>query len=150
MDLESMARFAQEYLLPHWPFIVMAFILGSIGQVMKTRIWTKEAAAKSKFFWYARATLPFHAMFAGGASALAATLAFGSVPVSPGVEGTAAAMLYYAGAGAASSWLFGAFKYFLKQRGIDLPTTSMPPKPSSDPPPDEKSADRDTPDNSGA
>lgn len=126
MDLGTI----QEYVLPHWPFVVMAFVLGGIGGVMKTQVWTKERAARSRFFWWMRALLPLHAPGAGALFAVVAEL-MGGAPVSPGVEGMFAAILYHAGAGMASSHVYSAFRYFLKARGIVSAPTSMPPPPGS-------------------
>lgn len=113
----------QTYFLPHWPFFMTAFILGGIGQTMKVNVWTKARAAKSKIVWYARATMAFHAAIAGGVLG-----ALGVMPVSPGVEAEFA-WLYHAGAGAAASWVFGAWKSFAKSRGITQEQVSMPPQP---------------------
>lgn len=107
-------EFVTEYLLPHWPFVVMALVLGSVGQVMRIQVWTKTRAASGKFWWWMRATMGVHAPLAGVALAGLGLLLFGDVPVSTGVEGTAAILLYYAGAGACSSWIFAAAKHGLK------------------------------------
>lgn len=109
----------QQYLLPHWPFLVMALILASVGKVMKEKVWTKEKASKSGFFWWMRAFLPLHAPLTGVIVALIGHL-FGGMPVSPGVEGLPATMLYYAGAGWASSYIYSLGKHFLKSRGIKI------------------------------
>lgn len=119
----------QTYVLPHWAFLTAAFILAGVGQVMKTSFWTKALAAKSRFRWYMRATLPLHAPAGGAAIAILSHLVGADLPVSPGVEGVASAALYYAGAGAASSWVYVAFKHFAKSRGIELTRASMPPEP---------------------
>lgn len=109
----------QQYVLPHWPFLVMALILASVGKVMKEKVWTKEKAAKGGFFWWMRALLPLHAPLTGVVIVLIGHL-FGGMPVSPGVEGLPAAMLYYAGAGWASSYIYSLGKHFLKSRGIKI------------------------------
>jgi len=109
----------QQYVLPHWPFLVMALILASVGKVMKEKVWTKEKAAKSKFFWVMRAFLPLHAPIMGVMIALVCH-PFGDMPVSPGVEGLPSIMLYYAGAGWLSSYIYSLGKHFLKSRGIKI------------------------------
>ena len=113
----------QAYFLPHWPFFMTAFIMGLIGQTMKVNIWTKTLAAKNKFVWYMRGTMAFHPAIIGGMLG-----AFGIMPVSPGVEAEFA-WLYHAGAGAAASWVFSAWKSWTKSRGITQEQVSMPPQP---------------------
>lgn len=127
--MEGALELAREYVLPHWAFVMSAFVLGGIGAVMKLRVWTKERAATSRFFWWMRAFLPLHAPTAGALFALAFEALLGGAPVSPGVEGLGAAMLYHAGAGAASSYVYSAIRYFLKARGVVTAPTSMPPPP---------------------
>jgi len=124
MDFDTVTT----YVLPHWPFVMMAFILGGVGGVMKKSVWTKERAARSRFFWWMRSLLPLHAPIAGALFGVVAEL-LGGAPVSPGVEGVAGAMLYHAGAGAASAWVYSIFRHFLKSRGIVAENLSMPPEP---------------------
>lgn len=115
------------HVLPHWPFIMMAFVLGGIGSFFKKKVWTKERAKKNRFFWLVRALLPMHAPMAGAMFGVVAEH-LGGAPVSPGVEGMAGVMLYHAGAGMASSYVYSAFRHFLKSRGLlDEESVSMPP-----------------------
>lgn len=119
----------QEYVLPHWPFIMMAFVLGGMGVVAKRSVWTKEAAAQSRFMWHMRSLLPLHAPVAGAMIAAFCETVLGEMPVSPGVSGLAGVMLYHMGAGAASSHLYGAIRYLMKAHGIVEKPVSMPPPP---------------------
>jgi ABC-type Fe3+-siderophore transport system permease subunit len=130
MDFNSILSAAKEHLLPHWPFLVAAFLLGTVGQFAKNRIWTKERAAKSKIVWWIRAALPLHAPLAGALLALAGVLIFKEVPASLGAKSIPAVMLYYAGAGGAAAWFMALVKHFMKSRGIQLAPVSMPPKPN--------------------
>lgn len=109
----------QEYVLPHWPFVVMIFLLAAIGKPMKEKVWTKERAAKNFFCRWIRIFLPVHAPITG---ALMAVIAhpFGGLPVSPGVDGLMAQMMYFAGAGLLSSYAYGIVKHYLKSRGIKI------------------------------
>lgn len=138
MDMSAIAEFVKTYLLPHWPFLFVAFMLGLIGQVMKNKVWTAQRAKKSKAAYWIRSFLPLHAPVAGGLIGLAGALVFKeNMPVSPGVVTPGDVMLYYAGAGAFSAWVFNAFKHFAESRGVDVPDeldgdSDSPPPPSSD------------------
>lgn len=130
MDFETII---QQYILPHWPFVVMAFILGLIMQPMKLYVWSESNAKRSRFVWWARAFLYFHPALMGGIFGLAGWYIWKTNMVaSPGVSGPIAVSLYYAGAGAISSWMFAGIKYALQKRGIvvlDSDTPDMPPYP---------------------
>ena len=101
--------------LTHWPFVVTALALGSVGQVVKQTLWTKANAAKHAVCWWGRKTMPAHPVVVG--------LLLGAIPnmpVSPGIEGGAATVLYYAGAGVFSTWGFAILKGAMAKRGYDL------------------------------
>lgn len=134
MDLNSIAEFVKTYLLEHWPFVAAALILGFLTHFFKARVWTKARAAgiidpneptlalaKTKFCRFMRTTLPLHAPFIGTVAAIVMvkTLGADEVPRSPGVDGAAAVVMYYLGAGVVSSWVFAAWKRVLKSRGIN-------------------------------
>lgn len=137
MDWSSIFNAFREYLWPHWPFIVVSFVLGLIGQVCKVRIWTKARAKTGTGWWWARATLPLHAPFAGAAAGVLFWKFLGSdAPAGPGVSGAGDLAFYYCGAGVVSSWLVNATKYFARMRGIDIPVELT--EGESTPPPPEK------------
>jgi hypothetical protein len=121
MDPTAIAEFVKTYMLPHWPFFFVAFMLGLAGNIFKNRVWTRDKAAKSKVVWWIRAFLPLHAPLAGALLAVVGFKLFGSVPVSPGVEGLGGAVLYYMGAGALSAYCFNAFRHFVESRGVNVP-----------------------------
>lgn len=108
-----------EHVLPHWPFLVMAAVLGLLCRTMKKNVWTKENAKKSRIIHWIRAFLPLHAPFLGAMIAGVGEL-LGGFPVSPGIEGIFAVMLYHAGSGWASSYIYVLLRHFAKSRGIDV------------------------------
>lgn len=141
MDVSSIAEFVKTYLLPHYPFILIAFILGMAGNVFKNKVWTKQRAARSRFAYWIRAFLPLHAPFIGALIGLAGKIVLAdSMPVSPGISAPGDVVLYYAGAGAFSAWVFNAFKHFAESRGVEVPDaldgdSDTPPPPSVSEPP---------------
>lgn len=120
MDLNSIAEFVKAYIIDHWPFLLVSMMLGMVGVFARSYLWTKEAAAKRRFHYWMRATLPFHPVVAGGVFGFVGELLFnGEMIVGPGVERTAASIgLYYAGAGLLSTWIWAAWKHLMKSRGI--------------------------------
>jgi len=148
MDISAIAEFVKTYLLPHWPFFFMSFMLGLMGNVMKNKVWTQKRASRSKVFYWIRAFLPLHAPLAGAVLGMGCGLLFpGHVLASPGVESPGQLMMYYMGAGGFSAWVFNAFKHFAESRGVNVPDefdgdSDSPPPPSSlsEPEPDPKKA----------
>jgi hypothetical protein len=123
MDPTSIAEFVKTYLIDHWPFVFVAFLLGTIGHVFKTKCWTVAYAKKSRVGFYGRATLPLHAPAAGALFGVIMWLVMKEESVvGPGIAAKAGSIvLYYTGSGTLSAWLFSAWKHFVKSRGIDLP-----------------------------
>jgi hypothetical protein len=124
MDLNAIGAFFVTYIVQQWPFFFVAFLLGVAGQVFKMRVWTLERARKKRFFWWMRAFMPFHAPFIGFVvGCVFWSLLKETTPTGPGVNGGGAIILYYTGAGAISSWLYGAFKHVLEFKfGIKPPS----------------------------
>ena len=126
-----------EAIAPHWPFVAAMFILASIGQVVKGTVWTRDNFLKYRmrtpnavlwrFFWWGRKTLPLHPVAAGALLGLTP-----GVPLGTGIEGTTAAVLYFAFAGVFSTWAFAIVKAWAKSKDIDL---KLPGDSSSAPPP---------------
>src|SRR4029078_8479656 len=114
--------------LQHWMFFVVSFVLGLVGQVFKTNVWTVENTAKGRFFYWMRPLLPLHAPCTGMLLGLALVAFWGSAaPAGPGVSGTGAVVLYYMGAGALSSYVFNAIQHFAQSRGLDPLRATLPP-----------------------
>lgn len=143
MELNDIAEFFQKYLLDHWPFLVVSFMLGIIGNIFKTKVWTKERAKQpgwyGKFCWWVRAFLPIHAPAAGGWLGLIGWKLMGeNVPMSPVEHKTGLlVVLYYMMAGAFSSFVFAAWKHFLQSRDIPIPSElddETTPVPGDEPP----------------
>lgn len=108
--------------LEHYPFFAAAIILGMIGSQLK-RVITKKMAEQSKLAWWFRATLPIHPVLAG------CTVGYIDVlPTSMGLSGPGGSALYFGLAGAASSWVYGAFKHFVEKRTMDAAPESLKPK----------------------
>lgn len=137
--MDDIWNFFRDELLPHFPFIVGYFGFVFIGQFSKVQIWSKERAAKSKFFHFMRRTLAAHAPATG--------LILGAIPgmpVSPGVDTIPYAMLYWGGCGMFSSWSFHALSKYIKMSTdgkLDLNAAiaeSVSPSMSPDPGPEPK------------
>ena len=110
-----------------------------LGQVMKATVFTKANITKYKtggpkalgeLLWWGRKTLPMHPVVAG--------IGLGFVPgmpVGPGITTGAAVILYFAGAGIASTWAFAVLQTLAKKQGIviDVPRATDPPPPASKP-----------------
>jgi len=113
-------EFFQEYILPHWPFVVFALIAAVVVQVVKSTIWTKAHADKKGrwqwFYWWGRKTLALHPVAAGALIGL-----IPGMPVSlDGAASMAGHACYYAAAGLVSCWAFDVVKALAKKRGIEL------------------------------
>lgn len=114
------------YSLCHWPFVAVAFVLMTFGQVMKRAVWTKARAMGqghacdcNNWFWkLGRATLPLHPVVLGGI--------IGAVWTSPEkhVSGPGA-VIYFAAAGALSTWLYDVMRSVAKRYGVRLPEQGM-------------------------
>lgn len=104
MDLEKIA----EFLLSHWAFVAVAIILAVVGQVVKTLVVGSNKKQdligwKDVFI----KTLPLHPVLAGGILGLALDA---TIPESLMTGGTIGSVLYFALAGAASSWIYNTLK----------------------------------------
>src|SRR5690606_23452806 len=131
-EMEDIAEFVKKYLLEHWPFFMVSFSIGLVGQFAKKRLWTETRAlpdlsAESQtaekirqwFFFWMRASLPIHPLAAGASFGVILTSIYGdAAPASPGVTGSGAVVLYYMGAGAFSVIVYNAVKQFAKTRGL--------------------------------
>ncbi len=115
-----------EYVLPHWPFLVVTGILAVIGQFMSKSVFTRERAYKKRsspwykfwdtqnFWWWGRETLPLHPIVTGALLGLGWQNPEGSAW---GILGSSA---YFAGAGVLSLFAWAFAKAYLKKKGIDL------------------------------
>lgn len=121
MELDFQA-IIKEYILPHWPFVFVGFILGLVGGPMKKWVWSKDRARRSRIAWWFRAFLPFHPAIAGALVGLLGWYIWkDGMVASPGIAGPGALVLYYAGAGALSSWVFAGIKYALISSELEGP-----------------------------
>jgi hypothetical protein len=119
-------EFINESLVPHWPFITFALVIGVIAQVLKTQVCTKEAAKKSRCAFWARRLFPLILILLGAITGLLWPGA-----TSPGIDETAQKVLYFMGSACAAISGFNILKSWVKKKyDIDiLPVTSEPPKP---------------------
>lgn len=104
MDLEKIA----EFLLSHWAFVAVAVILALVGQVVKTLVVgsnKKQELVGWKDVFVK--TMPLHPVVAGGILGLVLDAA---IPESLVTGGTMGSVLYFALAGAASSWIYNTLK----------------------------------------
>jgi hypothetical protein len=120
----------KDLLVAHWSFLIVAIVLGTIGNFAKTRVWTKARAISGNplwLWWWGRASLPLHAPFAGVVVGLILSLTLGTqAPAGPGIETLGERCLYYMGSGVFSSWVFVIFKHFMESKGIKLEEVHMP------------------------
>lgn len=110
------------FLMSHWPFMVVALLLGVTGEVIKRAVKRREAL-KPKVVWPSvyHATLPLHAPLVGAL--------VGCIPGIPcPVEFCAdrpSKILYYVAAGMLSSYVYAAVKHIAKARfGFSDPSES--------------------------
>lgn len=111
----------------HWPFLVVALILGVIGEVAKKIVTPNGSKGLKGWRWVWNVTLPLHAVCIGFALGL---LPFMTCPDS--VCGSVFERgLYYAASGAFSSYVYAGVKHFAKEKlGSDAPLPSVvPPAP---------------------
>jgi hypothetical protein len=124
-DLGSALSSIPSMLVQHWVFFVVSFVLGLIGHVFKTQVWTYERAQESRVMHWIRAFLPLHAPLAGFLLGVVVTLVMGDdAPAGPGVAGKGYVVIYYMGAGAVSAWVVNAWKFFMASRGVSDPYTA--------------------------
>ena len=104
-----------EHMLVHWPWLVGCLGFYVIGKFMSAQVWTKKRAfTKGKmrqFFHLIRRTMAAHPIITG--------LILGGVPgmpVSPGVEGLASAVLYWGSAGLCSSFAVHMAAQWVKKK----------------------------------
>ena len=118
---EGLLGTLQTYVLPHWPFVIMSFALGTMGQFFKKKVWTFERAKTSTFWRVMYTTLGIHAPLTG------ALLGALGAPASPGMDTWLERALYHFGSGAMASWTFAAWAHFMRSRGIVLAESIAPP-----------------------
>lgn len=114
-----METISQSLVLDHWPFFVVALLLGIVGSVVKSVVIPPKAA-KPKAGWRAlyRTTLPLHPAAAGG---LLGLFPFMPCPADFCTD-TASRVLYYVAAGMLSSYVYAAVKHMARaQLGDQTP-----------------------------
>lgn len=108
-----MQDYILEILLEHWPFVAVALIIGGLGEQFKGRLWTKERAAKSRFVWLMRLTLPLHPVAVGALAGTVPGLAIAEVVTYP-----ARSVVYFAFAGLLSSWAYDTAQRLLARQDL--------------------------------
>jgi len=123
------------FIVPHWGFLVVSAVFALAGQVSKGTLWTKDNIVKYKtngpkwlgeLMWWGRKTMPMHPVVGG--------LICGLIPGMPAPDdfSVTETVMYYVGAGVSSTWIFSVIKQLAKKKGIelDLPGVSqVPPAP---------------------
>lgn len=98
-----------EILAPHWAFIVVSFILAMVGEVMKAVVIGKDKLKALKTPWKKlfSDTMILHPIIAGALIGIA----LGSlVPTAIATSGLIGSVLYFAFAGAMSTWVYRLYK----------------------------------------
>lgn len=127
-----MEELLNDFIVPHWGFLVVSAVFAIVGQVTKGTIWTRDNVIKHQgswkhhVLWWGRKTMPLHPVIGG--------LALGLLPGMPlpeAIDTTTQSVLYYVGAGVSSTWIFSVVKQMAKKKGIDLtmPGQSVVPPP---------------------
>lgn len=129
-DISDIVIPFKDIIMEHWSFVLVAVVLGLVGNFAKTRVWTKERAMNGKpqwLWWWGRASLPLHAPVSGILTGLLLILIFGdNAPAGPGVDSAGEVCLYYMGSGVLSLWTYNIIKNFMKVRGIKTEYVQMP------------------------
>lgn len=96
-------------LAANWSFIAVAFILGLVGEVIKSIVIGEDKEAAKKVKWKAMfiKTLPLHPVVAGG---FLGVVLFATLPEAVATGGLVGSMLYFSASGALSTWLYAALK----------------------------------------
>ena len=130
--MAALMDFLKAYFVNHWTFLVIAFVIGVIVQIGKTKLFTHSAAARSRIVWIARAFLPLHGAIFGILGAVVMLIVFGEdgAPRGDGIDGPGQVVLYYVGAGIVAPWIHQAFKHFVRSRGIESPWGESAPPPT--------------------
>ena len=115
-----------EEMLQHWPFVAAMLVFATFGMVAKRTFFSEYKAKGGGWAWWGRKTLPLHPVAAGMLLAVVPT-----IPVSPGVEGWSARMLYFAMAGVCSTWAYDVVRAVAKKYDVELSGESARPPPGA-------------------
>lgn len=117
-----------DVVVDHWTFLTVMLVLAMMGQMMKGLVFTKSNIVKYKkstpwlgeALWWLRKTLPMHPVIAGAFLGMLFDLPLSRQLMEAGNPETATRMLYFAGAGLASTWAFALVKAVAKKQDIEL------------------------------
>lgn len=112
----------------HWPFFVVALILGMSGEVIKRLVLPNGSKGLKGWRWVWNVTLPVHAAAIGFVLGL---MPFMPCPTDICSSGFSRG-LYYSASGMLSSYIYAAMKHIAKERlGADAPGTPSVPPPAA-------------------
>jgi len=100
-----------DFCWPHWPGIMFIIVMWIIAQTLKTRIFTKELAKKTKAIFWLRRTFPIIILFLGVITGLT-----WPGETSPGVVATAHKIWYFMGCAGISIIGFNIVKQWVKKK----------------------------------
>ena len=103
MDIDKIL----EILYSHWSFLAVSILLGLIGEVVKTLVLPKDELKYNKFHTFFAKTMPLHPVLAGALIGLFLTTLLPDFIMTGGLI---ASVLYFACAGAASTWAYDSAK----------------------------------------
>ena len=108
----------------HWPFLVVALVLGLVGEILKKVIAPNGLKNLKGWRWWWYTTLPLHPAGVGLLLGLSSIL-----PCADSIcTSRVAAGLYYMGAGMLSSYVYALVKHVAREKlGNDAPTSVPPP-----------------------
>jgi len=121
--MEDTLRTIQEYILPHWPLLLVGLVFMVIGQFTSRKLFTRDRAyAKHSkkvvhwFWWWGRETLSLHPIAAGALLGLLWHNPESADPAWP----VMASVAYFAGTGVLSLFAWSLLRGYLKKKGITL------------------------------
>ena len=109
--LSQISSFITESVVPHWPGIFFIFLITILAQTLKTRIFTKSLASKSKIIFWGRRVYPVILLFLG---VIPGSLWPGEVY--PSVDTVVEKTFYFMGCSGISILGFNVFKQWMKKK----------------------------------
>jgi hypothetical protein len=109
--LSQFVSFIMESLFPHWPGIFFIFLITILAQTLKTRVFTKGMAVKSRTIFWGRRIYPVILLFLG---VIPGSLWPGEVY--PSVDTVIEKIFYFMGCSGISILGFNVFKQWVKKK----------------------------------
>lgn len=126
--MQEFCSFFVEQVLPHWPGLMFIVVIIVVAQTLKTRVLTRDIAAKYRSVFWLRRVLPLVLL---GLGAITGSLWSGEA--SPGISTTTHKVWYFTGCSGISIIGFNAFKQWVKRKyDVEIGIQSVAPPVSED------------------